>query len=77
MIERSRTVMGLMSDGIAEAVGHDGDIPTRWVAVVESLDAEGNRCVWRMASEGLASWEAASLHDYALTKLRAQMTRDA
>ena len=77
MMERSRTVMSLLADGIARAVGHDGDIPTRWVAVVESLDAGGNRCVWRIASEGLASWEAASLHDYALTKLRAQMAKGA
>lgn len=77
MAERSRTVMSLMADGIARAVGHDGDIPTRWVAVVESLDPAGNRCVWRMASEGLASWEAAALHDYALTKLRAQLAKDA
>ena len=75
-MERSRSVMDLMADGIADAVGRDGDIPTRWVAVVETLDTDGKRCVWRMVSDGLSSWDAAGLHDYALTKLRAQMARD-
>ncbi len=76
-MERSRTVMDLMSDGIATAVGRDGDVPTRWVAVVETLDPDGKRCVWRMVSDGMTSWDAAALHDYALTKLRAKMTREA
>ena len=75
-MERSKTVMDLMSDGIANAVGRDGDIPTRWVAVVETLDADGKRCVWRMVSDGLTSWDAAALHDYALIKLRARIARD-
>ena len=75
-MERSRTVMDLMADGIATAVGKDGDMPTRWVAVVETLDVDGKRCVWRMVSDGLTSWDAAALHDYALTKLRARMARD-
>jgi hypothetical protein len=76
-MERSRTVMDLMADGIATAVGKDGDMPTRWVAVVETLDVDGKQCVWRMVSDGLTSWDAAALHDYALTKLRARMARDA
>lgn len=70
-----QAVRALLADGVAIAVGHDGDIPLNWVAVVETIDAEGARCLWRVCADGMAVWDAIGLHEYALTKLKGELMR--
>lgn len=72
----AQAVRELLADGVAIAVGHDGDIPLKWVAVVETIDAKGARCMWRVASEDLPSWDGMALHEYALTKIKAELMRE-
>lgn len=71
----SRTAQQVLADGIAEAVALGGDMPLRWVAVVETLDDEGKRCMWRFGAEGMMAWDAISLLDFAIMKERAAFMR--
>jgi hypothetical protein len=65
----------LLADGVATAVGLQGDMPLRWVSVIETIDREGKRCMWQFGSEGITVWDALSLLDYAITKERATLMR--
>lgn len=65
----------ILADGIAAALSKDGDMPLRWVAVVESMDPEGQRCIWRFNSDGMAMWDTLSLLEYGITKERAALMR--
>lgn len=38
---------------------------TRWVAVVETMGADGKRYLWNLQSPGLLRWDALGLHAYA------------
>lgn len=76
MARESEAVRELMADGIATAVAADGDVPIRWLAVVETLDENGGRCMWRMTSDGMSPWDVMTLHEYSMTKLRGQLMRE-
>lgn len=70
-----KTAQQVLADGVAAAVGSDGDIPLRWVAVIETFDKEGKRCMWRFGAEGMTAWDGISLLDYAMFKERAVLMR--
>lgn len=71
----AQTVRDLLADGIATAVAHDGDIALKWIAVIETIDEKGGRCMWRLSADDMTQWDSLALHEYALTKLRAEIMR--
>lgn len=51
---------------IDNAVGeHEGGLVTKWVALVESVNADGERGLWVMTSDGVTAWDSLGLLQYA------------
>lgn len=71
----SQEALEILASGVATAMHVEGHLPLRWLAVIESIDPDGRRCMWRFGSEGLSRWDALSLLDYAATKERVDLLR--
>jgi hypothetical protein len=42
------------------------EVVTRWVCLVESLDADGTRGLWTATSDGVMAWDTVGMLDHAL-----------
>lgn len=49
---------------------------TRWVALVESVDADGVRGVWPLTAEGMSAWDTLGLLSWGLEIERASIHRN-
>lgn len=45
---------------------HEGGFVTRWLAVVEVIDGDGDRGLWTTTSEDLTAWDTCGLLTHAL-----------
>jgi hypothetical protein len=45
---------------------HEGGFVTKWVALVESVDPQGERGLWTMTSEGVKAWDTVGLLQHGL-----------
>lgn len=73
----SSEALEVLTSGVATAMHVEGHLPLRWLTVVESIDPDGRRCMWRFNSDGLSPWDALSLLDYAETTERVGLLRSA
>lgn len=55
-----------LADSIAEAVKEEGDFVLKWVCLIEVINSEGERNVWRVVSEDCADWDTVGFLQYAL-----------
>lgn len=60
---------------LAEIVGSDGRMLTKFVLVVEALEPEGPPACWTATSAGLTDWDSLGLLDHAHTRERAAVYR--
>lgn len=60
---------------IAEIVGADGRMLTKFVLVVEALEPDGPPACWTATSAGLTDWDSLGLLEHALTRERAAVAR--
>lgn len=66
-----------VGDAINAAVSeHEHGMVTRWVAVLEIIDGEGERAILTLASEDLRQWDSIGMLDFALSNERAGIVRD-
>lgn len=66
---------GAVSAGIDQAVReHEGGFVNKWVAIIESVDSDGERGLWYITSEGLKHWECAGFLTAALQIEQAETT---
>lgn len=56
-----------LAASISEAVKDEGDLVIKWVALIEVLDENGERCVWTIGNEGATSWDILGLLHHALS----------
>lgn len=74
--------MSIDPDGVREAMANavstalPGEMVTRWVAIVETIDDEGVRALWLQAAEGQKSWDTLGLLRYADHLEAASIVRD-
>lgn len=54
-------------DSIRSVLGRHGEMVTRVVAVIETINAEGERAVWTAVPDDSKAWDNIGLLDYALT----------
>lgn len=53
---------------IAEVVREkEHGLVTKWIALVESIDEDGERGIWMCASDGIKRWESLGMLQHALT----------
>lgn len=58
---------------IDEAIGqHERGFVTKWVALVESVDPDGERGLWTMTSEDVKAWDTVGLLQHGLHLQHAQ-----
>jgi len=63
----------VIGDAIANAIGeHEHGMVTKWVALVESIDADGERGLWTMTSDGVKAWDTVGLLQHGLHLQQAQ-----
>ncbi len=66
-----------INDAISRVIQeHENGFLLKWVALIESTDAEGERGVWTLASEGAKSWDVSGLLQYGLHIEQARVIRD-
>lgn len=65
-----------IGNAIDAAVGkHEGGFVIKWVALVESVDAEGARGLWTMTSDDVKAWDTVGLLQHGLHLQMAQTLR--
>jgi hypothetical protein len=65
-----------LNAAIAEVVREkEHGLVTKWVALVESIDEDGERGMWTCASDGIKRWESMGMLRYALTLDEAHAAR--
>lgn len=74
--------MSDIEDDLAAALAevtakHERSMVTRWVVVVETIDAEGERGVWMVADLQAKAWDTVGLLGHALNVQRAQTVKAA
>lgn len=68
--ERSADVSAIqrdLNDAIAQVLSrHEISMVTKWVALVEVIDGDGDRGLWALGSEGMTSWDTVGMLTYAV-----------
>ena len=65
-----------VSDAITQAIHGDGDMVTKWVAIIEGFNADGERYIWRMSDDESTPWDRIGLLQFALIRAQADITAD-
>lgn len=55
-----------IGDALAQAVAGEAEMVTRWVALIEVMDAEGDRAAYVMAPQGAKPWDTLGLLTFAI-----------
>lgn len=55
---------------------HEGGFTLKWVALVETVDPDGERGVWTMTSADVKAWDTLGLLEYGRQKQNAQIMRN-
>lgn len=55
-----------VGSAMAQAVAGQSEMVTRWVAVVEVMDADGQRSAYLMAPDGAKPWDTLGLLTFAV-----------
>lgn len=59
---------------LSSALAEDDEMVTRWVAVIETIDTDGDRALWTMAPDGTQSWDALGMLTFAVQREQAHAT---
>lgn len=70
----SEAVRTALANAVSTAL--PGEMVTRWVAIVETIDDEGVRALWLQAAEHQKSWDTLGLLRYADHLEAASIIRD-
>lgn len=73
--------MADMRDQIAQAIEatigqHEPGLVTRWVALIESVDTDGERGLWTLASKDAKKWDIAGMLTYGIHLEQARTLED-
>lgn len=55
-----------VGNALAQAVAGESEMVTKWVALVEVLDADGERSAYVMAPDGAKPWDTLGLLTFAI-----------
>lgn len=63
-----------LNHAIAEVIQRheNGALVTRWVALIETIDHDGQAGLWTTTSDGLKAWDTVGMVGHALDLQRAQ-----
>lgn len=64
-----RAIGGAIDAAVGE---HEGGLVTKWVALVESVNPDGERGLWTMTSDGVMAWDTVGLLQHGLHLQMAQ-----
>jgi hypothetical protein len=65
-----------VGDSFSQALSGEGEMVTRWVALVEVLDTDGQRAVYSLASSDAKAWDTLGLLTYGVQLEQAAAVRD-
>ena len=60
----------------ATVTEHEHGVVTKWVALVESVDPDGERGLWTLTSDGIKSWETSGMLQFGLNLEAARIVDD-
>lgn len=55
-----------MTDAINTAIGSEGEFVTKFVALVEVIDGDGDTCLWAVTSKDINSWDILGMLQWGL-----------
>lgn len=67
-----------LREAVGESLGQlvselEGGFTTKWIALIESVGADGTRGIWTFAPDDLKSWETMGMLQYALEREKVRM----
>ena len=65
-----------ITDAISGAMGAEGQFVTKWVALVEVANPEGEREMWSFTSEGMKPWDSLGMMTHAIHMEQATTVRE-
>lgn len=60
-----RDIATQLGSAVASVLGEQGQMATRWVVLVEVIDAEGERGLWLESPDDMRAWDVLGLLGYA------------
>ena len=61
------TLQATIGDAISSAVGqHERGFVTKWVALIETVDPDGERGLWTFTSDEVKAWDTVGLLQHGL-----------
>lgn len=65
-----------IGDGLSAACAESGQMVTRWIAMIEVIDADGERSLWSLSDEDSRPWDALGLLSYGISLEHAAINAD-
>ncbi len=65
-----------VGNALAQALSGESEMVTRWVALIEVMDADGERSAYVMAPDGAKSWDTLGLLSFATQMQQAALSGD-
>jgi hypothetical protein len=65
-----------VGDAFSEALSGAGEMVTRWVALVEILDSDGQRAVYALSPPDARAWDSLGLLTYGIHLEQAAIVHD-
>lgn len=66
-----------LADAIAAVLAkHETSMVTKWVALIETMDQDGERGMWTMTSDNVKAWDTTGMLMHGLHIQQAQITAD-
>lgn len=55
-----------MGNAIAQVMFENDEMVTRWISIVEIVDANGTKMLWTLAPQEMRSWDSLGLLSFAI-----------
>lgn len=60
-----------ISNALSDILGSEGEMVTRWVALVETIDSDGERALWCQTAENAKPWDTLGMLMFAVQQEQA------
>lgn len=60
-----------VGDALSDILGEDGEMVTRWLTIVETIDSDGERGMWSLVPDDTKPWDTLGMLNFAIQQEQA------
>lgn len=65
-----------MGNAIAQVMFEQDEMVTRWISIVEIIDANGTKMLWTLAPQEMRAWDSLGLLNFAIQMEQSRSTNE-